>query len=159
MLTGESHEQRSLAGYSPWGRNESDATEHTCGWTGSEICSVVSHSLWPHELYSPWNSLSQNTGLSSLSLLEEISRASSQARDRTPVSRIAGRFFTSWATRGSEPTSIPCILFPLLILVVSFVGVIKCVSGKKNWLAYLTFIFFKMISETAYQNPHTCRLL
>ena len=29
FLPGESHGQRSLAGYSPWGRKESDATEHT----------------------------------------------------------------------------------------------------------------------------------
>ena len=28
FLPGESHVQRSLAGYSPWGREESDATEH-----------------------------------------------------------------------------------------------------------------------------------
>ena len=28
----------------------------------SESCSDVSHSLQPHGLYSPWNSLGQNTG-------------------------------------------------------------------------------------------------
>ena len=28
ILPGESHGQRSLAGYSPWGRRELDATEH-----------------------------------------------------------------------------------------------------------------------------------
>ena len=28
--------------------------------------------LWPHGLYSPWNSLGQNTGVGSLSLLQEI---------------------------------------------------------------------------------------
>ena len=27
FLPGKSHKQRSLAGYSPWGRNESDTTE------------------------------------------------------------------------------------------------------------------------------------
>ena len=30
FLPGQSHEQRSLAGYSPWGRKESDMTEHAC---------------------------------------------------------------------------------------------------------------------------------
>ena len=35
----------------------------------SESCSVVSDSLWPHGLYSPWNSPGQNTGVGSLSLL------------------------------------------------------------------------------------------
>ena len=29
FLRGESHGQRSRAGYSPWGRRESDTTEHT----------------------------------------------------------------------------------------------------------------------------------
>ena len=29
FLPWKSHGQRSLAGYSPWGRKESDATEHT----------------------------------------------------------------------------------------------------------------------------------
>ena len=38
----------------------------------SESCSIVSNSLWPHGLYSPWNSPSQNTGVGSLSLLQGI---------------------------------------------------------------------------------------
>ena len=38
----------------------------------SESCSVVSNSLRPHELYSPWNSPGQNTGVGSLSLLQGI---------------------------------------------------------------------------------------
>ena len=35
----------------------------------NESGSVVSDSLRPHGLYSPWNSLGQNTGVGSLSLL------------------------------------------------------------------------------------------
>ena len=38
----------------------------------SESHSVVSSSLQPHGLYSPWNSPGQNTGVSSLSLLQRI---------------------------------------------------------------------------------------
>ena len=38
----------------------------------SEIRSVVSDSLQPRGLYSPWNSPGQNTGVGSLSLLQEI---------------------------------------------------------------------------------------
>ena len=38
----------------------------------SESCSVVSNSLQPHVVYSPWNSLGQNTGMGSLSLFQEI---------------------------------------------------------------------------------------
>ena len=38
----------------------------------SESCSVMSDSLWPHGLYSPWNSPGQNTGVGSLSCLQGI---------------------------------------------------------------------------------------
>ena len=38
----------------------------------SESCSVVSDSFRPHELYSPWNSPGQDTGMGSLSLLQGI---------------------------------------------------------------------------------------
>ena len=40
--------------------------------TISENCSVVSDSLQPHGLYSPWNSPGQNTGVGNLSLLQGI---------------------------------------------------------------------------------------
>ena len=39
-------------------------------WTKS--CSVMSNSLRPHGLYSPWNSPAQNIGVGSLSLLQVI---------------------------------------------------------------------------------------
>ena len=39
----------------------------------SKSCSVVSNScIQPHELYSPWNSSGQNTGVGNLSLLQGI---------------------------------------------------------------------------------------
>ena len=38
----------------------------------SEIHSVGCNSLWPHGLYSSWNSPGQNTGVDSHSLLQEI---------------------------------------------------------------------------------------
>ena len=38
----------------------------------SESRSVMSHSLRPHGVYSPWNSPGQNTGVGSLSLLQGI---------------------------------------------------------------------------------------
>ena len=96
----------------------------------SESCSVVSDSLRTHGLYSLWNSLGQNTGVGSLSLLPRIfptqgsnqclphrrwilyqmghqgsprllervaylfSRGSSQPRNRTGVSCIAGTLRT-----------------------------------------------------------------
>ena len=101
----------------------------------SESCSVVSDSLWPHGLYSPWNSSGQDTGVGSHPLLQGIfptqgsnpgllhcrqiryqlshqgsprilewvaypfSSGSSWPRNQTRLSCIAGRFFTSRATR------------------------------------------------------------
>ena len=53
----------------------------------SESRSVMSDSLRPHGQYSPWNSLRQNTGVGSLSLLQRIFP--------TQASHIAGGFLTS----------------------------------------------------------------
>ena len=47
--------------------------------------------LRPHGLYSLWNSLGQNTGVGSRSLLQGIS----QPRDCTQACRIVRRFFTN----------------------------------------------------------------
>ena len=105
----------------------------TCLW--SESHSVMSNSLQPHGLYSPWNSPGQNTRVGNHSLLKGIfptqgsnaglphcrhilyqlshhgspripewviypfSSGSTRSRNQTEVSCIAGRFFTSWATR------------------------------------------------------------
>ena len=60
----------------------------------SESCSVMSNSLQPHGLYSPWHSPGQNTGVGSLSLLQGIF----PIHGSNPGLPIAGRFFTSWAT-------------------------------------------------------------
>ena len=60
----------------------------------SESRSVVSNSLWPHGLYSPWNSPGQNTGVGSLSILP-----GRRPRDWTGVSCISGRLFTNQAMR------------------------------------------------------------
>ena len=106
-----------------------------CEVKWSESHSVVSDSLRPHGLYSPWNSPGQNTGVGSLFFLQGIfptqesnpglphcrrilyqlshkgrprilqwvpysfSRGSSQPRNWSGVSCIAGRFFINWATR------------------------------------------------------------
>ena len=64
----------------------------------TESRSILSSSLQPHGLYSPWNSLAR--------ILEWVavpfSRGSSQLRDQTQVSHIAGGFFTTWATREAQ---------------------------------------------------------
>ena len=41
-------------------------------WRESESCLVVSDSLWPPGLHSPWNSAGQNTAVGSRSLLQGI---------------------------------------------------------------------------------------
>ena len=99
----------------------------------SESLSVVSNSLRPHGLYSPWNSPGRNTGVGSL----PFSRGSSQLRDRTQVSHAAGRFFTSWAMKeaphcifyehclsfyqehGNEAFSFPGRCLPLMVPIAT----------------------------------------
>ena len=58
---------------------------------------AVSDSLRPHGLHSPWNSTGKKTGVGGHSLLQGIF----PTQGSTHVSCIAGRFFTSWATRGA----------------------------------------------------------
>ena len=49
ILAGKSHKQRSLLGYSPWGRKELDPTEHRCmhqhGSTISLVCNSESNKV------------------------------------------------------------------------------------------------------------------
>ena len=74
-LPGKFHGQRSPMGYSPWGRRVSDTTVHTSSRivkSETESPSVMSDSLRPHGIYSPWNSPDQNTGAGSLSFLQGI---------------------------------------------------------------------------------------
>ena len=59
----------------------------------SESRLVMSDSLWPHGQYSPW--------VLQARILEWVAipfcKGSSQSRDQTQVSSIAGGFFTNWA--------------------------------------------------------------
>ena len=64
----------------------------------SESHSVMSDSLLSHALYIP--------SILQARILERVAfpfpRGSSQPRNWTQVSRIVGRFFTSWATREAQ---------------------------------------------------------
>ena len=68
----------------------------------------MSDSLEPHGLYSPWNLQAR--------ILEWVtfpfSKGSSQPRDQTQVSHIAGRLFTNWADLKAtfDPDDCSCIL-------------------------------------------------
>ena len=72
-----------------------------CRWRDTRMpCQsrlVVSDSLWPHGLYSPWSSPGQNTGVSSLSLLQGIF----PTQGSNP-GLLHCRFFTSWATKEAQ---------------------------------------------------------
>ena len=64
LLPGESHGQRSLVGYSPWGHRQSDATErltHVTPTHGIPVYLALLCNSFPHALFSekpshfPWN--------------------------------------------------------------------------------------------------------
>ena len=82
----------------------------TTTWTSceSESCSVVSDSVTPMD--------STVHGILQARILEWVafpfSRGSSQPRDRTQVSCIAGGFFTSWATREAHEPAICIHIYP-----------------------------------------------
>ena len=74
-----------------WGHSERGSERGKLLVSESESPSVMSNSLQPHGLYSPWNTSGQNTAMGSLFFLQ----GSSQLRVRTHFSLIAGGFFTS----------------------------------------------------------------
>ena len=61
-----------------------------CRASETESCSVVSDSLQPHGLHSPWNSPGQNTGVGSHYLFQGFFPTKG-----LKASCIAGGFFTS----------------------------------------------------------------
>ena len=62
-----------MKGTPPVGREAPWPSSNRCTLESeSESRSVLSHSLWPHGLCSPWNSPGQITGVGSLSLLQRI---------------------------------------------------------------------------------------
>ena len=71
--THQSHSCRSLRapGWAPCAGHQVPTSYLFDTWV-SESISVVSDSLWPHGLYSPWDSPGQNTGVGSLSLPQGI---------------------------------------------------------------------------------------
>ena len=99
---GEFHGQRSLAGFSPWGCKESDTIEWLslcAGYIRLEV-KWVKVALSCPTLCDPMDYTV--CGILQARILEWVafpfSRQSSQPRDQTQISRVEGRFFTSWAT-------------------------------------------------------------
>ena len=75
----------------------------------SESCSVVSNSLQLRVLYSPWESPGQNT---EVWVATPFSRGSSQPRDWTQVSRIAGGFFFYQLSHKGSPRILEWVTCP-----------------------------------------------
>ena len=84
-------------------------TSHTMNWLPfpiyatiicceSESCSVVSDSMRPHGLYSPWNSAGQYTGGGSLSLLQGIFPTQEMNWGLLHCKQI----FSNWGIRGAH---------------------------------------------------------
>ena len=90
FLHGESHGQRSLAGYSPQGHTESESEVSQSCLT---LCNPMDCSLPDFSVHG----ILQTTILECIAI--SFSKGSSQPRDWTQVSRIVGRHFTLWATR------------------------------------------------------------
>ena len=110
------------------------------------VCSVMSESLWLYGLQGARELASQappSIEFSRQDILECValfsSRASSQPRDRTHISRIAGRFFTTAASGKTHLT----LITPLKILtpVQSHGG--RCYG--------FTIIIWKGLNAVAYQ--------
>ena len=93
----------------------------------SESCLVVSDSLLPHGLYSPWNSPGQSTGVVAF----PFSSGFSQPRDQTQVSCIAGRFFISWATREARVGEVH--------IKMDFINVYKRINIIEWWNKFISY--------------------
>ena len=74
----------------------------------SESCSVMSDSLQPHGLYSPLNSLGQNTGVGNLSILQGIF----PTQGLNPGLPYCRRILYQLSHKGS-PSILECVAYPL----------------------------------------------
>ena len=86
----------------------------------------MSDSLQTHGLLSRWVSLGQKTGVGSLSLLQGIFTT----RDQTQISRIAGRFFTSWITREA-------VYFLIELNLISDIGLLPITTYLDTMCVYI----------------------
>ena len=108
FLAGEFHGQRSLMGYSPWGHKESDTTEWLTLSLNPMTSVLVKVKVKITQLCPTLCDAMDYTAHRILQarILEWVafpfSKGSSQLRDQTQDSQIAGRFFTSWATREAQ---------------------------------------------------------
>ena len=81
----------------------------------SETHSIVSDSLQPHGLYSPWNSLGQNTRVGSLSLLQGIF----PTQGSNPGLLHCRRILYQLSRKGRPESCLRPVNFPHAILLVA----------------------------------------
>ena len=119
-------------------------------WSGLPLwsLSVVSDSLWPVDCGPPGSSVH---GVLQARILEWVaisfSRGSSQPRNRTHISRIAGRRFNLWATREAHAQKIAGRIFIKPLTEVDYVeGSVCSGTGAEIFIwavqFVLTFFFF-----------------
>ena len=126
FLPGKSHGERSLVGYIPWSRKESDSTEHARTHLFLYIFMYICRYPWYITIISVYMCVcvcvlviqlcpvlcdrtdysppgSSVLGIFQARILGWItipfSKGSSQPRDQTWVSCITGKLFTDWVTR------------------------------------------------------------
>ena len=117
------HGQRSLVGYSPQGCKESETTEcstwplksRQMEWSKMLVTWSCSALFNPIYCIPPGFSI---LGIPQPRILKWLatpfSRGSSQPRDPTRVSCVAGRFFTVWATRKPSRQMAACNTYQLI---------------------------------------------
>ena len=105
--------------------------------------SVVSHSLRPHGTVACQAPLSM--WILQARIVEWVamlsSRGSSQPRNRTQVSRIAGRFFTIWATREAHQSD-----WTELNTVVKIANAKPCPKDRDVWFRQWATLSWKWLS-------------
>ena len=92
----------------------------------TENRSVVSYSLRPYGLYSPWNSPGHNTGVGSLSLLQ----GSSQPRDKTQVPCIAGVSVPAEPQGKPKNTGVGSLSLLQRIFLNQELNWVSCIAGR-----------------------------
>ena len=123
---------------------------------------LTSYSLWPHELYIPWNSPGQNTEVGSLSL----SRGSSQPRQGSNAGLLHSRWILYQLSQREKlgifpPKSFKALGWPVgkrrNILAINNKKV-KIQRGKPVWWWYLPGGVWPHAEEDR-QNHEACKKL
>ena len=96
----------------------------------SESRSVVSDSLQPHVVYSPWNSLGQNTGMGSLSLFQGIF-PNPGIKPRSPVLQVDSLLAEPQGKPKNTGVGSLSLLQGIFLTQESYQGLLHC-----RWILY-----------------------